>query len=203
MAKEKEEERRTEEEEMIPKKDAVESLRKVGYLFGLLQYWYTRTLWDELGKEKGTELVKKAVGNFAKDRAMLMRRRAEELGYKGSLAFGGPVPVPPEVNDLPIGALPFHSPELGIYHCPFGAAWLDKRGQDPEACEIGFLYCKSNDPIKVNAYNPNYVQVGAKWEGLWDTHVCKGDLCSACKRGRLYVPVRGWSLFKPEEEKEK
>ena len=145
--------------ETINKKDAVESLRKVGYMFGLLHYWYTRTLWDELGKEEGTELIKKTIEQFARDRSMMMRRKAEDLGYQGSLEHGGPMPVPPEVSDLPFNSpLRFHSPELGSYHCPFGAAWLDKRQKDPEACEIGFLYCKTNDPMKVKTYNPDYIQ---------------------------------------------
>jgi hypothetical protein len=176
-----------EKEEMVPKKAAIESVRKVGYLFGLLHYWYTRTLWDELGKEKGTELVKKALGDFARDRTMKMRRKAEKLGYEGAVEKGGPMPMPSEVNDLPVPPVTLLSAELGRYHCPFGAAWLDKEAEDPEYCEIGFLYCKTNDPIKVNSYNPEYEQVGDKIEGLWDTHICFGD--ESCRRKRKHIPT--------------
>jgi hypothetical protein len=173
--------------EKVPKKAAVESVRKVGFLFGLLHYWYTRTLWEEFGKERGTEIVKKALESFGKDRGMRMRKKAEALGYEGSLEKGGPIPFPPEITDLPIPPVAFILRELGKHHCPFGSAWLEKSEEDPEACEIGFLYCKTNDPIKLSTYNPDYVQVGSKIEGLWDTHVCFGD--DSCNRSRMHKPT--------------
>lgn len=189
MSKENSQNKRMEEEEMISKKFAIEQVRMACYHFANLHYWYLRTLWDDLGKEKGSELAAKAIRKFAKDRAMRMRKLADEKGvkvenedYPLEELFPGDIPVLGWVK------------ELGSYHCPFGAAWLDKRGQDPEACEIGFFYCKANDPIKLNTYSPNYIQVGSKYEGLWDTHICCGD--ESCDRVHLRVAPKGWKLFK-------
>jgi hypothetical protein len=133
---------------------------KMAYLFGLLHYHYASTLMNELGKEQGENLVRKAVKAFAVDRGQRMRKKAVERGVKPTTANLA------TVNDLPAHTFYTDAEEKTV--CPFADAWQDKGKQGQR---LGLIYCDVNDPWKIKSFDPQ-----AK---LW-RYVTNRNLGDAC-----------------------
>ena len=111
-------------------------------LFALLYYHFAKVLVDEYGKDKGKELIRKAVKNFALERGRRMREEASRLGMDLNDQ------TMREISDLP--RYTFYTDENGTF-CPFADEWEEKGelGQ-----ELGLLYCNVNDPYKAKGFNP-------------------------------------------------
>ena len=124
------------------KEDLQAETYKMAYLFGLLHYHYAATLVNELGKEQGEKLVRKAVKAFAVDRGQRMRKKALERGVKPTMANLA------TVNDLP--AHTFYTDAAGNTVCPFADAWRDKGKQGQG---LGLIYCDVNDPWKIKSFD--------------------------------------------------
>lgn len=114
----------------------------MAYLFGLLHYHYARTLVEELGKERGEELIRRAVKAFAVDRGRRMRRKALEKDLKAAMENIK------DVNDLP--AHTFYRDGEGNTVCPFADAWQEK-GELGRS--LGLIYCNVNDPWKIKSFD--------------------------------------------------
>lgn len=143
------------------KEDCVKEVRKEASLFASLYYHFAKTTIDELG-EKGEELIKKVLTNFAQERARKMSQKAKRLGIE-----------PVYENFMKVTDIPFRVPAWEIEeppdgrctYCPYAEVWNQK---GTVGRELGFLYCNTVDPVIYNTYNPNLRHV--KWTGnlCWD-----------------------------------
>jgi hypothetical protein len=156
----------TDHEEKVSLEDAKEQVRKVCVRLGLLHLAFARTLVDELGEEKGKELILKAIKDYGV--------RIGERGRKKVIAAGGDVSKTPFPNDLPAYGLQGKTPgekltpqgnelrRFSGHGCVMSEVWREY-GEG----ELGRLYCYV-DPIKSMAYNPDFVHFHAKLGDLPD-----------------------------------
>jgi len=146
----------------MSREDCIKSVREEAYHFGNLHYYFSRVLVDELGAQKGKQLLRKAVYNFAVERGRELRKKAEELGL-----------APTQENWRKITDIPFIAwTGEGNYKCPYGWAWLEKAKIDPEALDFGFLYCLVNDPTVANTFEPSTEQLTFTRHVLWGDDFC-------------------------------
>jgi len=144
-----------EKKEMIPKDEAFSQLKSMITRTALIHYAFTKTIIDEMGKEKGKELAKKAISLYGE---MVGKKVREKTLAKG-------LPALPEnfQDDLP--ALGWASREkvvvegekrARVHTCYLAEAW-----KDLGVPEIGRLYCFV-DQAKYEAYNPELECVHTK-----------------------------------------
>ena len=144
-----------EKKEMISKDEALSQLKSMITRTALIHYAFTKTIIDEMGKEKGKELAKKAISLYGE---MVGKKVREKTLAKG-------LPALPEnfQDDLP--ALGWASREkvvvegekrARVHTCYLAEAW-----KDLGVPEIGRLYCFV-DQSKYEAYNPELECVHTK-----------------------------------------
>ena len=128
-------------EESISKEEFMKEACKMARLFALLYYHFARVLVEEFGKDRGKELIVRAVKDFALERGRKMREEALRLGLSLTSQSMS------ELSDLP--RYTFYTNEQGT-HCPFADVWEEKGvlGQ-----ELGLLYCNINDPYKAKGFD--------------------------------------------------
>jgi predicted hydrocarbon binding protein len=137
-----------EKKEMISKDEAFNQLKSMITRTALIHYAFTKTIIDELGKEKGKELAKKAI-----------RLYGEMVGKKvreNTLAKGLPTLAENFQNDLPtLGwadrekVVVEGEKRARVHTCYLAEAW-----KELGVPEIGRLYCFV-DQAKYEAYNPD------------------------------------------------
>jgi len=137
-----------EKKEMISKDEAFSQLKSMITRTALIHYAFTKTIIDELGKEKGKELAKKAI-----------RLYGEMVGKKvreNTLAKGLPTLAENFQNDLPtLGwadrekVVVEGEKRARVHTCYLAEAW-----KELGVPEIGRLYCFV-DQAKYEAYNPD------------------------------------------------
>lgn len=122
--------------------DVARETFKMARLFALLYYHFAKVLVDEFGKDRGKDLIAKAVKNFALERGGTLRDHALNLGLDLTDENMR------KVSDLP--KYTFFTDENRT-HCPFADMWEEKGsiGQ-----ELGLIYCNVNDPYKAKGFNP-------------------------------------------------
>ena len=144
-----------EKKEMISKDEAFSQLKSMITRTALIHYAFTKTIIDEMGKEKGKELAKKAISLYGE---MVGKKVREKTLAKG-------LPALPEnfQDDLP--ALGWASREkvvvegekrARVHTCYLAEAW-----KDLGVPEIGRLYCFV-DQAKYEAYDPELECVHTK-----------------------------------------
>jgi hypothetical protein len=145
----------TENKEMISKEEAREQLKSMITRTALIHYAFTKTIMEELGKEKGKALAKKAVMLYGE----IVGKRAKEIAE----AKGLPTTAENFPNDLP--SLGWADRErvvvdgekrARVHTCYLAQAW-----KDLGVPEIGRLYCFV-DQAKFKAYNPELECVHTK-----------------------------------------
>jgi len=144
-----------EKKEMISKDEAFHQLKSMITRTALIHYAFTKTIIDELGKEKGKELAKKAI-----------RLYGEMVGKKvreNTLAEGLPTLAENFQNDLP--ALGWADREKvvveGEKRARVHTCYLAETWKELGVPEIGRLYCFV-DQAKYEAYNPELECVHTK-----------------------------------------
>ena len=144
-----------EKKEMIPKDEAFSQLKSMITRTALIHYAFTKTIIDELGKEKGKELAKKAIRLYGE----MVGKKVREK----TLAKGLPTLSENFQDDLP--ALGWASREkvivdgekrARVHTCYLAEAW-----KELGVPEIGRLYCFV-DQAKYEAYNPELECVHTK-----------------------------------------
>jgi len=144
-----------EKKEMISKDEAFRQLKSMITRTALIHYAFTKTIIDELGKEKGKELTKKAIRFYGEMVGKKVRER--------TLAKGLPTLAENFQDDLP--ALGWASREkvivdgekrARVHTCYLAEAW-----KELGVPEIGRLYCFV-DQAKYEAYNPELECVHTK-----------------------------------------
>ena len=144
-----------EKKEMISKDEAFSQLKSMITRTALIHYAFTKTIIDELGKEKGKELAKKAIRLYGE----MVGKKVREK----TLAKGLPTLAENFQNDLP--SLGWADREkvvvegekrARVHTCYLAEAW-----KELGVPEIGRLYCFV-DQAKYEAYNPELECVHTK-----------------------------------------
>ena len=133
--------------EMISKEEAFSQLKAMITRTALIHYAFTKTILDELGKEKGKELTQKAIRLYGE----MVGKKARE----SALAKGLPTLAENFQNDLPtLGwadrekVVVEGEKRARVHTCYLAEAW-----KELGVPEIGRLYCFV-DQAKYEAYNP-------------------------------------------------
>ena len=142
--------------ETVSAEDARQAVEDVSRRVGLLHICYARTLVEELGEEKGRELIKKAVWEYGTRIGLRTRERVEGLGLEPTVQNFS------KGSDLsPIGF--DHRPtvvegehRIQSFGCVMAEIWQEYNEED-----LGGLYCLV-DPAKMQAYDPSYTLVHTK-----------------------------------------
>jgi hypothetical protein len=146
----------TNEQDMIPIEKAEQAVRDMTRRVALLHLAYARTLVDELGEERGRELIKQAIKDYGTRVGERTRRRVEEMGLE---------PTPENFrkgSDLsPLGfdhrrAVVDGEPRVRSFGCVLAEVW-----HEYDEDELGGLYCLI-DPAKMQAYDSNWTMVHTK-----------------------------------------
>ncbi len=134
--------------EVYTREEVAEQVRRLGRMFGLLFYHFSRLIIDELGEERGRELIREAIRRFGLERGRRMKKRALALGLEPTLENFGRVSDLPEIG---WGEAPKER------FCPFAEVWFEK-----DALELGKLYCDV-DVWKYKGYNPHIAVERKSW----------------------------------------
>ena len=146
----------SEVKDAIPTDEARKAVRDMTRRVGLLHMAYARTLVDELGEERGKELIEKAIWAYGTRIGEKTRRTVEAIGLE------------PTVENFSVGS------DLSPIGFDFIEAVVDgeEREQSPTCAmaevwheygedELGGLYCLV-DPAKMQAYNPRWTFIHTK-----------------------------------------
>lgn len=147
---------RAKKQSMVQLEDAKDQVRKVCARLALLHYAFAKTLFDELGGEKGKQLTMNAIKLYSRTIGENVRERIKSQGLPNSTEN--------YKEDLPLygmhdGAeLVEVDGELRIraFGCVMGKVW---RELDMES--LGRIYCYV-DPVKYMAYNPDFKLIHCK-----------------------------------------
>jgi hypothetical protein len=138
------------EKDNVPIEDAKEQVRKVCARLALLHISFSKVLVEELGEEKGTDLILKAikkygayVGEDAKKRAIDRELSNTPENYVGDLPNYG-------MHDKIERFSEDNENRIRAHGCVMGKVW---RELDEE--KLGRYYCYV-DPAKYMAFNPEY-----------------------------------------------
>ncbi len=141
----------------IPLEEAEKEVELVSQRLAFLHLCYAKTLTEELGEERGKEMILKAIKRYGKK---IGERRREEIEEKGleptaeNFSEGDVLRIPKfgmhtdlETNE---------EGNMELYGCAMGKFWKEEDEGD-----LGKLYCYV-DPAKYLGYNDKYIQVHKK-----------------------------------------
>jgi nitroreductase len=141
-------------ENMMPEKEAVEQIRRALRRMALIYHSFASILIEELGRNRGEEIIKKAVETYGTRIGQEARKEAQEKGWE---------PTPDKFkSDLPDLAWESEEVEIDgekrtrVYHCPLAAEWLEWGDS-----KLARLYCFV-DQAKMQGYNPDYEYIHLK-----------------------------------------
>jgi hypothetical protein len=141
---------------MVTETQAREAVQSMTRRIGLLHMCYARTLVQELGEERGRELIEKAIWDYGTEIGLKTRAKVEGLGLE---------PTPENFNrgsDLSPLGFDTCSVEIDgekrkeIHGCVLAEVWAEY-GEE----ELGGIYCLV-DPSKMQAYDPGWTMVHTK-----------------------------------------
>jgi len=146
----------TGKKQTVTLEEAAEQVRKVCVRLALLHISYARTLVNELGEEKGKQLVLKAIKDYGIRAGNGARTKATAAGLDNSPAnFRDDLPrygmhTGREVTEVD------GEKRSRAYGCVMGEVW-NELGEG----ELGRLYCYV-DPAKYMAFNPDFKMIHLK-----------------------------------------
>jgi len=137
-------------EKTVPIEDAREQARRASLRLGLLHIYYAKTLVEELGEERGKQIILKAIkeygrhiGEDGKNKACAKGLENEPANYDPGLPLYG-------MNDRMEKTEVNKEKVTRVYGCVMADIWK-QLGEN----ELGGLYCYV-DPAQLMAFNPNY-----------------------------------------------
>jgi hypothetical protein len=143
----------TDERDQVSAAEARKAVQDMSRRVGLLHMCYARTLVDELGEERGRELIEKAIWDYGTKIGHRMRERVLAKGLEPTVENmdqGSDLsPIGFDHRDVEIDG-EIRAQSLG---CAIAEPWHDYGEQ-----ELGGLYCLV-DPAKMQAYHPDYTMV--------------------------------------------
>lgn len=151
--------------------DVVEEVRKACRQFAMLYFHFSKTLVEELGEDKATKLIQKAVFELSLERSEQMREKAVGLGLEPKFEnFGA-------VSDLPFIGWKGWEPSMGGVRCPYAETWLKYYEKYPWFKLLAPLYCDVIDTTNIENYSRTHSHRITK-------NLVKGD--PSCER--VYYP---------------
>ncbi len=150
--------------ELVSADEARKAVQDMGRRVGLLHMCYARALVEELGQEKGRELITKAIWDYGTKIGERTRERIVAQGLEPTHENFG------KGSDLsPIGfdhreVVVDGEPRTRGFDCAIAETWRE-HGEE----ELGGLYCLV-DPAKMQAYDPNWTMVHVKKVPDGDEH---------------------------------
>ncbi len=144
------------EKETVDKKETSEYIKTVSQRIALLHLSYAKKLTEELGEEKGRELVLEAIKEYGKYIGEARRKEIEEKGLEPTpenFSKGETLSIPPFGMHSRIER---DGDKMRAYGCVLGKLWK-KYGEE----ELGKLYCYV-DAAKYLGFNGDYVQTHTK-----------------------------------------
>lgn len=147
-------------EKMIPLDEAQREVAITSRRIALLHLSYAKTLVEELGEEKGTELIEKAIKDYGirigeKTRKEVLNQSLEDTPE--NFSAGKSLRVPKfGMHDLIETVEVDGESRMRAHGCVLGKLWKEY-GEE----KLGRLYCYV-DPAKYMAYNPNYKLIHIK-----------------------------------------
>lgn len=116
----------------------------------LLYQVFAEALMEELGEEKGSQAIQKAILRYGAISGFAVRKAVQEMGLDPSLENYGKVPDLPQTGWVTQQkSLTQDRLEVDVLYCPMAEQWL-KGG----AAKLGRLYCHV-DQAKYAAFNPD------------------------------------------------
>ncbi len=142
--------------ETVALEEAKEQVRKVCVRLGLLHLSFAKTLVDELGEEKGKQLILKAIKDYGVRIGEEAKSNAASQGLDNNIANF--------IGDLPSYGMHDRSERVEVdgetrrrvYGCVMAEVW-NESGEG----ELGRLYCYV-DPAKYMAFNPKFKLIHTK-----------------------------------------
>jgi hypothetical protein len=143
-------------ENLVSRDEARQAIEDMSRRVGLLHICYARILVDELGEERGKELIKKAIWRYGTRIGQRTKARVEAQGLEPTLQnFRKGSDLSPlgfnHTTAVVDGEQRYHS-----LTCVLAEVWKE---YDEE--ELGALYCLV-DPSKMQAYDPNWTMIHTK-----------------------------------------
>lgn len=140
----------TNREKTVSLEEAKEQVKKVCIRLALLHLSYAKTLVEELGEEKGRQLIMRAIkdygtriGEQVNASVTAQGLQNEPVNYKEDLPFYG---MHDKIEVVEMDG----EKRMRAYGCVMGEIW-NQLGEG----ELGRLYCYV-DPAKYMAFNPNF-----------------------------------------------
>lgn len=136
------------EKEMISRKEALRQINQGVRRAALIYHFFAKTLVEELGEQKGTELIRKAINAYGS--------HIGKMAQEKSLAGGRPLTPENFESDLPDLAWQGEQVTVDgekrrrVHHCPLAEVWIEL-GEKKRAR----LYCLV-DQAKMKEFNPEY-----------------------------------------------
>jgi hypothetical protein len=139
---------------MIPLEEALRQLNLALRRAALIYHYFAETLVDEMGEEKGMELIRKTIDAYGDHVGKEALKKAQDKG----------LPLTPNnfESDLPLLAWDGEEVEVDgekrvrVHHCPLAAEWLE--WGDTKKARV---YCYV-DQAKMHGFNPDFEYVHIK-----------------------------------------
>ena len=141
---------------LVSAEEAREAIQDMTRRVALLHLAFSRTLVDELGEERGRDLIRKAIWDYGTRIGERRRQRIAAMGLEPSLENTS------KVSDLsPLGwdrtsTVVDGEPRTQVRGCILAQTWKEY-GEE----ELGDLYCLV-DPANMQTYNPDFTMVHVK-----------------------------------------
>lgn len=150
----------TKEKNMIPLDEAKREVEITSRRIALLHLSYAKTLVEELGEEKGRELIAKAIKDYGIRIGEKTRKEVLDQGLEPTpenFSAGKSLRIPKfgmhdRIETVEVDG----EPRRRAYGCVLGKLWKEY-GEE----KLGRLYCYV-DPAKYMAYNPNFKLIHIK-----------------------------------------
>ena len=143
-------------EDVVPAGEARDAVQSMTRRVALLHMCFARTLVDELGEEKGRELIRKAIWDYGTKVGERSRQRVEAMGLEPTIENFGKGSDLSQIGFDSQGTIVDGEPRTQSAFCVLAQVWHEY-GED----ELGGLYCQV-DPAKVQAYDPGWTMVHTK-----------------------------------------
>jgi hypothetical protein len=118
----------------------------------LLFAWIAQAIEEQVGQQKGEDVIRKTVRQYGEERGrrMLLRAQAKKhalsmINYLGYREYN----ISPGVMDLKISSKPPHA-MFSTSTCPWHKAW-----EENGLMSVGKLYCLEIDQALLRGFNPN------------------------------------------------
>ncbi|MBC9784818.1 L-2-amino-thiazoline-4-carboxylic acid hydrolase [Heliobacterium chlorum] len=134
---------------VVPVEVAKEQVRQMGMMMASLYRHLAQSIVDEIGEERGKEVISRAIENYGSERGEKQRQRVLAAGHAHEPQNYGKLPDLPSFGWDVEGVNGEDPTHIRITYCPFAAEWRDHGFE-----KLGRLYC-AIDQAKYEAFHPD------------------------------------------------